>query len=207
MVLSSAGGYSTFQRGRGTGPNTVPPSRRKPPPSSQCRRTPPRSSLWDDVTSSRACEGSRYNPLHPEILSEAKDLRLRMRRIVDSSAAPRDDIAASTGGLRRLRRPLAERDRDVHALTVAQDGERGLVAGVLVVLDIAPQVAAGRYRLAIDGHNDVAAGRKDLVADADALRTRLYAGLLRASRHHLHQQSLLIGRKAELLLDLRTQIG
>src|SRR5262249_36205091 len=125
----------------------------------------------------------------------------------DCSGASRNDIAASTGGLRRLRRPLAERDRDVHALTVAQDGERGLVARVLVVLDIAPQVAAGRYRLAIDGPNAVAAGGKDLVADADALRTRLDAGLLRASRHHLHQQSLLIGRKAELLLDLRTQIG
>ena len=73
------------------------------------------------------------------------------------------------------------------------------------VLDPPPKITPGRDRLSVDGDNDVSAGQHDLAAHQDAARSWLDTGLLRATRHLLHQEPALIGRDAQLLLDLRAQ--
>ena len=78
---------------------------------------------------------------------------------------------------------------------------------MLVVFDVAAQVAARRDGLAIDGDDDVAASHDRLVADLHAASASLNAGLLRTRGHLLDQQALLCVRDAQLLLGLRTQIG
>src|SRR5215207_1334887 len=102
---------------------------------------------------------------------------------------------------------LAQRDLQVEALSVTQDGNRHLIAGVFVVLDPPPQVATAGDRLSVDGHDDVAAGHDDLVADGRALAAGLNARLLRTGGHLLHEQALEVGLDPELLLHLRTDIG
>src|SRR5919204_5740270 len=102
---------------------------------------------------------------------------------------------------------LRQSDLDVLALTIAQDGHGSGIARMLVVLDVAAQLAACGDGLAVDGDDDVAAGQDRLVAELHAARARLDASLLRASRHLLDQQALLRRRDAELLLGLWAQIG
>src|SRR5438105_4108018 len=98
-----------------------------------------------------------------------------------------------------LGRALAQADLDILSLPITQDGDRHGVAGVLRVLDVGAQLAAGAGRLAVDGHDDVAAGRNLLAADGGLAITGPDTGLLGGAGDADHQESILVGRNAELL--------
>src|SRR5262249_11793267 len=106
-----------------------------------------------------------------------------------------------------LDRALAELDRDVLRLAVAQDRHRHRIARVVVVFDPAPQIAARGHGLAVDRDDDVAAGEDLLTPNLHAATARLDAGHLRAGRYLLDQQAFLRRAQAQLLLGLRAQVG